>query len=75
MLGVMRAPDVAGPEEKLMACTPPRATLVAQLQDREGQNCNDKERGREPCSSRLQVRGFGQLTLTQGSYSHRALAR
>ena len=61
VLGVMRAPDVAGPGEELMTCTPPGASLVAELQDGEGQNCDDKDRWREPGSSRLEISGFDQL--------------
>lgn len=62
MLGVVRAPDVAGPGKVLMAGTPPAASLVAELQDGESQGSEDEERWREPGTSRL-VRRFGQLIL------------
>lgn len=63
MLRVVRAPDVAGPGEVLMTGAPPGATLVAELQDRESQNCEDEEGWREPESSRLRVSGCDQLVM------------
>lgn len=45
MLGVMRAPDVAGPGEVLMTGTPPGASLVAELEESERKSrCNDEPR-------------------------------
>lgn len=61
MLRVVRAPDVAGPGEELMAGTPPGATLIAELQEGQSQDCEDEERWGEPGRSRLKVRGFGQF--------------
>ena len=52
MLGVMRAPDVAGPGEVLIAGTPPDASLVAKLEKGESQNGKGQEPGPEVADSR-----------------------